>query len=222
MTKYLRLVLFGLLFSSVAYSKPPKPPKLWAFGLGGSAVYQQPRYVDTDFTGIDNFSYQTKLQWRAALNVRMIPDDRYYIGLSLGMRDAGWRKVNDDPSIEPYWTKTDYSFLYALVDFSVGTGFSKNIPLFNPTVGFTQHFGFSTREITYFEDGHTERTDSFVYPNTYPNSIYLAFNYAWNVNSHSEIGLQYRCEFGIKKYHDVIVRSPQIQHGIGINYQFSL
>ncbi len=216
-----RLAIFILLYSSMAYAQSSSPI-IWAFGLGGSAGYQQPRYVDTDFSGIDNFSYQSKLQWLGAVNVRMYPDDRFCIQFSTGMRDAGWRKVNDDPSLEPHWLRTDYSFLYTFMDVSIGTGFGRKNPLLHPTFGFTQQFAISSREKTYYEDGHTESSEARLVPNKYPNSIYIAFNYTWNVGAHSDIGFQYRCEVGIKKYHDVIVRSPQIQHSVGVNYHFSL
>lgn len=218
-----RFAIFMLLLSSGAYCKSPLSPVRWAFGLGASTVYMQSRYVDTEFTGIDDFAYQSKLQWLGEAKVRAYCDNKLVFGFSAGMRDAGWRKVNDHPEMEPFWTQVDYSFLYAFGDFSVGMNCIEKLPQLYTFVGFIPQCNVYNYQKICYEDGYTVGSSStFIHPNRYPSSVYLALEYTWNANSHSVIGFQYKCELGIGKYHDVIVRSPQFQHSVGVNYHWAL
>ena len=79
--------------------------------FGIAAGYQNNKFVNTDFTGVNTFIYENKIRYSANANVEIDLSEKYFLIAGIRMQDVGWKRLDTVSYVETHRDHSKYSFL---------------------------------------------------------------------------------------------------------------
>jgi hypothetical protein len=175
--------------------------------------YQHNKFVNTDFTSINSFTYQNKVRLSASTGIHYNFSEKYSFVTGIRLQDAGWKRLDSSNTLEIHRKQSNLDFLYLSPSFGIERKiYQRKIFELTTSLGIDPEFKIYEMERIIFSDNSIEKVKPIVETVKFNTLFWFSVNSSFSLGDNFSAGLNYLVGINYQSFNKVVIaNNPVLQ-----------